>query len=72
MSATISDDSEIVRAFGASADAVAKPIATTSLAGVGERMILIPGLMKLGGAAIAPMVKTIASKLAEKKRGAKT
>ena len=42
MSATIADDSEIVRAFGASADAVAKPITSTSLAGVGERMILIP------------------------------
>lgn len=70
MSATIADDSEIVRAFGASADAVAKPISTTSLAGVGERMILIPELMKLGGVAIAPMVKTLASKLAERKRGA--
>ena len=57
MSATIADDSEIVRAFGASADAVGKPITSTSLAGVGERMILIPELMKLGGAAITPMVK---------------
>jgi replicative superfamily II helicase len=70
MSATIADDSEIVRAFGAAADAVGKPITSTSLAGVGERMILIPELMKLGGAAITPMVKNIASKLAEKKRGA--
>jgi hypothetical protein len=40
---------------------VAKPITSTSLAGVGERMILIPELMKLGGAAITPMVKTIAT-----------
>ncbi|MBE7184321.1 MAG: DEAD/DEAH box helicase [Methylobacterium mesophilicum] len=70
MSATIADDSEIVRAFGAAADAVGKPITSTSLAGVGERMILIPELMKLGGAAITPMVKNIATKLAEKKRGA--
>lgn len=69
MSATIADDSEIVRAFGASADAVGKPITSASLAGVGERMILIPELMSLGGAAIAPMVKTIATKLAENKRG---
>ena len=38
MSATIADDSEIVRAFGASPDAVGKPITSTSLAGVGERM----------------------------------
>jgi replicative superfamily II helicase len=70
MSATIADDSEIVRAFGASADAVGRPITSTSLAGVGERMILIPELMKLGDAAITPMVKSIAVKLAEKKQGA--
>jgi replicative superfamily II helicase len=67
MSATIADDSEIVRTFGAAADAVAKPITSTSLAGVGERMILVPGLMKLGGAAIQPMVKKIAAKIAEKR-----
>lgn len=69
MSATIADDSEIVRTFGASQDAVASPVTSTSLAGVGERMILVPGLMKLGGAAIQPMVKNFATKLAEGKRG---
>jgi replicative superfamily II helicase len=69
MSATIADDSEIVRAFAASAQAIGKPITSTSLAGVGERMILIPELMKLGGAAIIPMVKQIATKLAERKQG---
>jgi replicative superfamily II helicase len=69
MSATIADDSEIVRTFGASQEAIAKPITSASLAGVGERMILVPGLMKLGGAAIQPMVKNIATKLADKKRG---
>jgi hypothetical protein len=69
MSATIADDSEIVRTFGASPEAVAKPITSTSLAGVGERMILVPELMKLGGAAITPMVKDIATKLAQRKRG---
>jgi replicative superfamily II helicase len=70
MSATIADDSEIVRTFGASADAVSKPITSGSLAGVGERMILIPELMRLGAAAITPTVKNIASKLAEHSRGA--
>ncbi|MCP8939932.1 DEAD/DEAH box helicase [Alsobacter sp. SYSU M60028] len=70
MSATIADDSEIVRTFGASADAVGKPITSASLAGVGERMILIPELMKLSGTPITPMVKNIAVKLAEKKCGA--
>lgn len=69
MSATIADDSEIVRTFGAASEAIAKPIVSTSLAGVGERMILVPGLMKLGGAAIQPMVKKIATKLAEGERG---
>ena len=70
MSATIADDSEIVRAFGASAAAVGKPITSTSLAGVGERMILIPELMNLGGAPVAPIVKNIASYLAKHNRGA--
>ena len=68
MSATIADDSEIVRTFGAAQDAIAKPVTSTSLAGVGERMILVPGLMKLG-TPILPMVKDIATRLAESKRG---
>jgi replicative superfamily II helicase len=70
MSATIADDSEIVRTFGASLDAVGKPITSASLAGVGERMILVPELMRLGGAAITPMVKNIATTLAERQAGA--
>lgn len=70
MSATIADDSEIVRAFAASPDAVGKPITSTSLAGVGERMILIPELMSLGGTAITPMVKGMAAHLASVKAGA--
>ncbi len=70
MSATIADDSEIVRAFAASSDAVGKPITSTSLAGVGERMILIPELMNIGGTAITPLVKQIAATLSERKQGA--
>ena len=68
MSATIADDSEIVRTFGAAQDAVSRPVTSASLAGVGERMILVPGLMKLG-TPILPMVKDIATKIAESKRG---
>lgn len=68
MSATIADDSEIIRTFGASQEAIGKPITSTSLAGVGERMILVPGLMKLG-APILPMVKEIATNLAKGQRG---
>ena len=44
MSATLSDDSSLVRTFDASAESVKHPITTTSLAGVGERMILVPSL----------------------------
>ena len=69
MSATIADDSEIVRAFAASPEAIGKPITSTSLAGVGERMILIPELMNLGDTAIIPMVKQLSTKLAEQKQG---
>ena len=69
MSATIADDSEIVRTFGASSDAVGNPISSASLAGVGERMILIPELMKTNDVAIKPMVEKIATKLAEHKLG---
>ena len=69
MSATIADDSEIVRTFGASKSAVAKPITSESLVGVGERMILVPGLMKLGRTPILPMIKELATKLSERKRG---
>jgi replicative superfamily II helicase len=69
MSATIADDSEIVRTFGASREAIEKPVTSTSLAGVGERMILVPGLMKLGSTPVLPMVKDFAKKIAAGKRG---
>jgi replicative superfamily II helicase len=45
MSATIADDSEVVRTFGVSGKRLAKPITAASLAGVGERMILAPALI---------------------------
>jgi replicative superfamily II helicase len=45
MSATIADDSDIVRTFDAAPEAVQKPLTSRSLAGVSERMILIPDLM---------------------------
>jgi replicative superfamily II helicase len=46
MSATISDDSAIVRTFDAKHDSIAKPITSDSLAGVSERMILVPEWME--------------------------
>lgn len=70
MSATIADDSEIVRTFDASVAAVGQPISSTSLAGVGERMILVPGLMKLSGVPIDSLVKHIAVTIAGTRAGA--
>lgn len=46
MSATIADDSDIVRTFDANPNAVQKPLTSRSLAGVSERMLLIPDLMR--------------------------
>lgn len=45
MSATIADDSEIIRTFDANPASVATSLKSRSLAGVSERMILIPALM---------------------------
>ncbi|WP_020406121.1 DEAD/DEAH box helicase [Hahella ganghwensis] len=45
MSATIADDSDIIRMFDADANMVAKPLTSRSLAGISERMVLIPDLM---------------------------
>ncbi|MDD2466932.1 MAG: DEAD/DEAH box helicase family protein [Desulfobulbus sp.] len=45
MSATIADDSDIVRTFDADQKSVQNAITSRSLAGVSERMILIPDLM---------------------------
>ncbi len=45
MSATIADDSEIVRTFDADPKLVGSPLTSRSLAGVSERMILIPYFM---------------------------
>ncbi|WMJ10113.1 DEAD/DEAH box helicase [Nitrosomonas sp. sh817] len=45
MSATIADDSDIVRMFDAAPELVKKPLTSRSLAGVSERMVLIPNLM---------------------------
>ena len=47
MSATISDDSEIVRTFDASKTDMMHPLTSPSLAGISERMILAPHLMNL-------------------------
>lgn len=45
MSATIADDSDIIRMFDADPMLVERPLTSRSLAGISERMILIPDLM---------------------------
>lgn len=45
MSATISDDSDIIRTFDASSKSLTNPLLSESLAGVSERMVLVPSLM---------------------------
>ena len=66
MSATVADDSSIVRTFNADRDSVSKPIAPASLAGVGERMILIPELIKIDSSAAIELTTKLATKVAEK------
>ena len=62
MSATVADDSSIVRTFDADSSSVSDPISPTSLAGVGERMILAPELMRLETLDIRKMVEELARK----------
>lgn len=45
MSATIADDSDIVRTFNVSEEAVKNSLSSKSVAGISERMILVPDLM---------------------------
>lgn len=65
MSATIADDSSIVRTFDAGLDAALKPIAPPTLAGVGERMILAPVLMALGKHDPVDIIKKIVPQVAK-------
>lgn len=45
MSATISDDSDILRTFDSNPASLENPLKSRSLAGISERMILVPDLM---------------------------
>jgi len=68
MSATIADDSSLIRTFDASPKGVANPIIPASLAGVGERMILAPSLMELNRPPVE-VAKKIAKTVAEQIAG---
>jgi hypothetical protein len=63
MSATIGDDSAIVRTFDAKKELVEKPITSKSLAGVSERLILIPELTNVPETGIRPAVDKIAAEV---------
>ena len=64
MSATIADDSSIVRTFAANGDVVREPIVPETLAGVGERMILAPSLTKISKATDRAVAQKTATTIA--------
>jgi replicative superfamily II helicase len=47
MSATLNDDSPIVESFDADPESIKNPISARTLAGIGERMIIVPKITKL-------------------------
>ncbi len=67
MSATIGDDNAIVRTFNANYKSISKPISSSSLAGISERMILAPELMKLEEGDIPSMLLKVADWATNKK-----
>lgn len=69
MSATIADDSEIVRTFDADPRHVNEALTSRSLAGISERMILIPNLMKFDFNA-TQVTKSLLKQVAGKNLGA--
>lgn len=66
MSATLSNDSAIVRSFDADPRAVSAPIRAKSLAGVSERMILVPALTR--AAVSEESARSVVTKVAESGR----
>lgn len=66
MSATIGDDSSIVRTFDANAESIKKPITSNSLAGVSERMLLIPELTKIPHEEIPQILQNLVSGMAKR------
>lgn len=69
MSATIADDSALVRTFGADPGAVRTPLAPASLAGVGERLILAPALTGVGVKDELQVTKGLCQSVASKGQG---
>jgi hypothetical protein len=67
MSATIPDDSEIIRTFDGTSESLMKPLSSKSLAGVSERMILVPELLGFKVTDVLNTVRALCETLAKKK-----
>jgi len=68
MSATIADDSAIVRTFDADPETLAKPITSKSLAGISERMIVAPELMQIPQQEVPQLLRLLAKWVADQKK----
>lgn len=66
MSATIPDDSDVIRSFDVSPEALRNPLASKSLAGVSERMILVPELMDFKFNDVLATIKGLAKSASSK------
>jgi replicative superfamily II helicase len=67
MSATIPDDSEIIRTFDATPDALLAPLSSKSLAGVSERMIIVPELLGFKVTDVYATIRKLCENSAKKK-----
>lgn len=67
MSATIPDDSEIIRTFDATSESLLKPLSSKSLAGLSERMILVPELLGFKVNDVLTTVRALCENLAKKR-----
>ena len=67
MSATIPDDSEIIRTFNSTPESLITPLVSKSLAGVSERMILVPELLGFKVTDVLAMVRKLCESVAKKK-----
>jgi hypothetical protein len=71
MSATLTDDSVLAATFALSREVVQRSISTTSLASVGERMILVPGFRAgLEEQAVRASVKAVMQEVCDRHLGA--
>jgi tetratricopeptide (TPR) repeat protein len=68
MSATIADDSDLLRTFGADFELAKKPLRSRSLAGISERLILCPDIMPFA-MNTRTAVEELAGRLSSSKKG---